>query len=252
MIRPAGPLPGTWRRSTPASLVRSRTAGEASGRSPSGRGAPAALAKNRARGCSRRRGGFHSRSGARWRLGPFRQGGGFSRIDPSGRDLYGRLSSCHLEPHQRSADAHPVADLGAEPSREQAEFFEKKVRPILVERCHGCHSEEGKIKGGLLLDSREGLLEGGEGGTVVLPGKPEESRLVEAIHYKNEKFRMPPKERLPDAEIEILTRWVKLGKLAATGTRPTAAGLLIMPSRRMRERTSSTRPTVPSSRYTSR
>src|SRR5262245_44852361 len=65
------------------------------------------------------------------------------------------------------------------------EFFEKKIRPILVEHCYGCHSTASKkLKGGLLLDSREGIRKGGESGRPsVVPGKPEESLLIQAVRY---------------------------------------------------------------------
>src|SRR5687768_7969321 len=75
----------------------------------------------------------------------------------------------------------------------KAEFFEKKIRPVLVEHCYACHSAKAeKVKGGLLLDSRAGLLKGGESGLVVMPGKPEASRLLTAVTYKDVELQMPP------------------------------------------------------------
>src|SRR4030095_9427625 len=80
---------------------------------------------------------------------------------------------------------------------EQREFFEKRIRPVLVERCYKCHSSESeKVKGGLLLDTREGLVKGGDNGAVIVPGYPEKSRLIEAIRYTNDDFKMPPKHKL--------------------------------------------------------
>jgi cytochrome c553 len=90
------------------------------------------------------------------------------------------------------------------------EFFEKKVRPILVARCAECHGSTGKIKGGLSLTSRESLLKGGETGPAAVPGKPGESAIVAAIRYLDDP-RMPPKAKLPDSEIAVLTEWVKRG-----------------------------------------
>jgi Protein of unknown function (DUF1549)/Planctomycete cytochrome C len=102
--------------------------------------------------------------------------------------------------------------LRADPTPEEIEFFEKKIRPVLVENCYRCHAQDAKkVKGGLLLDSRAGLLKGGEGGIVVVPGQPEKSRLIEAIHYKNVDLQMPPRGKLPDAVIADLTAWVKMG-----------------------------------------
>jgi hypothetical protein len=88
------------------------------------------------------------------------------------------------------------------------EFFEKSVRPVLVERCVGCHGPKAK-KGGLRLDTREGVLAGGDDGAVVVPGKPADSRLVAAVKHAG-KLKMPEK-KLPYAEIAALEKWVQLG-----------------------------------------
>lgn len=89
------------------------------------------------------------------------------------------------------------------------DFFEKEVRPLLVERCQGCHGDS-KPKGGLKLTSRASLLDGGASGPVVVAGKPDESPLIQVVRYKAA-TRMPPKEKLADREIAILVRWVQLG-----------------------------------------
>jgi cytochrome c553 len=92
------------------------------------------------------------------------------------------------------------------------EFFEKKVRPILVEHCSKCHATEGKKpKGGLALTSQEALLKGGDSGPAIVPGHPEKSRLIEAVCYNNVDLRMPPRAKLPDTAIADLTTWVKMG-----------------------------------------
>src|ERR1051325_1685768 len=97
-------------------------------------------------------------------------------------------------------------------SSEQIEFFEKQVRPVLVERCYQCHSAQSeKLKGGLHLDSREGLLKGGDDGPVAMPGEPEKSRLIEAIRYEDPQLQMPPKGKLPKEQIETLVAWIKMG-----------------------------------------
>jgi cytochrome c553 len=92
-----------------------------------------------------------------------------------------------------------------------SDFFEKKVRPILVDRCYECHSAEHRIKGGLRLDSREGWLQGGDSGPAAHPGAPEKSLLVEAVKYANRDMQMPPKQQLPQEEIAILEEWVRMG-----------------------------------------
>jgi hypothetical protein len=104
-----------------------------------------------------------------------------------------------------------AAAPAAEPTAEQVEFFEKKVRPVLAENCFKCHSDRAKPKGGLRLDSRAGLLKGGDNGPALIPGQPEKSRIIEAVSYKNADLTMPPKGKLPDAILADLTAWVKMG-----------------------------------------
>src|SRR4029453_2073730 len=96
------------------------------------------------------------------------------------------------------------------------EFFEKKVRPILVAHCFECHS--GKIdkpKGGLRLDSLAAAIKGGETGPAIVPGKPKESLLVDAINYGG-LYQIPPKTRLPAEEVAALTKWIEMGAPWAT------------------------------------
>jgi hypothetical protein len=95
-------------------------------------------------------------------------------------------------------------------SRPQDDFFEKSVRPVLATHCFECHGSM-KKRGGLRLDSRAAVLKGGDSGPAVVPGKPEESRLLTAISHKNDKLKMPPEAPLPARDIEILTAWVKQG-----------------------------------------
>ncbi|MGH7227047.1 MAG: c-type cytochrome domain-containing protein, partial [Gemmataceae bacterium] len=89
-------------------------------------------------------------------------------------------------------------------------FFEKKIRPILVERCYRCHSMATKQRGGLALDSREGVRKGGDNGPAVLPGKPNDSLLLRAVRYAEEP-RMPPKGKLPNVEVADLEKWIAMG-----------------------------------------
>ena len=95
-------------------------------------------------------------------------------------------------------------------SAESIEFFEKKVRPLLSARCFECHRDgEKKIQGGLRLDSRQGILTGGDTGAAAIPGKPAESLIIDAINYGV--YQMPPKSKLPAEEIAIMTQWVEMG-----------------------------------------
>jgi len=112
---------------------------------------------------------------------------------------------------------------GQEPvDPEGVEFFESKVRPVLVDRCYSCHSAKAeKLKGGLHLDTRAGLLRGGDEGPAIVPGDPERSRLIRAIRYADEDFRMPPKGRLTAEQVADFEAWVKRGAPdPRTGTTP--------------------------------
>jgi hypothetical protein len=102
---------------------------------------------------------------------------------------------------------------GATSDRSGVEFFEKHVRPVLVENCYKCHSAEAeKLKGGLLLDTRDGVLKGGDNGPAILPGNPDKSLLIKAVRYTDENLQMPPKgKKLSEQEIEGLVTWVKMG-----------------------------------------
>ncbi|MGV3534022.1 MAG: PSD1 and planctomycete cytochrome C domain-containing protein [Chthoniobacteraceae bacterium] len=109
--------------------------------------------------------------------------------------------------------AGSASALAADPTPEQVQFFESKVRPVLSAKCYKCHSlEEGKAKGGLTLDSKAGVLKGGDTGEALKPGDPDASLLIQAITYKDKDLQMPPKgEKLSDQEIAVLTAWVKMG-----------------------------------------
>src|SRR4051812_33840501 len=98
------------------------------------------------------------------------------------------------------------AARGATPGEEE---FESKVRPVLAERCLKCHGPQ-KQSGGLRLDSRAALLEGGENGPALVPGEPGKSPLVAAVRYEGD-VQMPPKGRLAAPEVAALEAWVAAG-----------------------------------------
>jgi hypothetical protein len=103
------------------------------------------------------------------------------------------------------------ADVNDQAAEDTA-FFTGKIQPIFKDHCYECHSHEsGKTKGGLALDSRSGWSTGGESGPAVIPGKPEESRLIEAVRRVDADTAMPPKKPLPAEEVALLTEWVKRG-----------------------------------------
>lgn len=95
---------------------------------------------------------------------------------------------------------------------EQSEFFEKKIRPVLIDSCYECHSKEaGQKKGGLSLDTRFALRDGGNSGPGVVPGDLEESWLWLAVSHTEPDYEMPPKSKLPDDVIEDFKTWIKMG-----------------------------------------
>lgn len=88
-------------------------------------------------------------------------------------------------------------------------FFEQKIRPVLVEHCHECHTS--KEKGGLRLDQRARVLRGGDSGRAIIPGEPGGSRLILALHHTGDVEPMPPRQKLPTTVINDIEEWVRLG-----------------------------------------
>jgi hypothetical protein len=89
-------------------------------------------------------------------------------------------------------------------------FFEKEIRPVLVQQCYSCHSAKAKnVKGGLLLDTRVGIRKGGESGPAVVPGKPDDSLLLDALRYDG--LEMPPKSKLPKKMVVAFEIWIRNG-----------------------------------------
>jgi hypothetical protein len=121
------------------------------------------------------------------------------------------LLSCALR-SARAAEP-PVPPAMAAPTAEGIEFFEKHIRPLLVENCYQCHSAAGEkgIKGGLSLDTRDGLLKGGESGPALAAGSPDGSRIVRALKWKDDKLQMPPKKALPPERVALVEQWIKMG-----------------------------------------
>ncbi len=116
-----------------------------------------------------------------------------------------------------------LAARAAEPTPTEAKYFESKVRPLLVKNCFSCHGPK-KQESGLRLDSREAMLKGGESDAAIVPGKPDESILIDAVNYNG--FEMPPKRRLNEQQVYVLERWIKMGAPwpADSGEPKTAAG----------------------------
>ncbi len=108
------------------------------------------------------------------------------------------------------ADEKGKANLAKAPSSEAVEFFEARIRPILVERCLNCHGAR-KQSSSLRLDSREAMLKGGDTGPAMVPSQPDESLMIQAVTYREHDLKMPPKGQLPAAEVAMLTQWVAMG-----------------------------------------
>jgi len=160
--------------------------------------------------------GFHSGTAGSWKkLGPWPARSQEGKIKVSARAAsHGAANLSGLEVWSGTgslptpARLTPITVL----SSEQTEFFERRIRPLLVERCYECHSVTAeKIKGGLVLDSRAGLLQGGDSGPAITPGDPEASLLVSAVRHLSPDLTMPPKQRLSDEQIAELETWIRQG-----------------------------------------
>ena len=103
-------------------------------------------------------------------------------------------------------------------SAEASAFFEASIRPVLVDSCYKCHGPD-KQSGGLRLDSRASIMEGGDAGPAVVPGQPDKSPLVLAARHQGD-LKMPPKSKLPDPAVESLSRWVQMGAPWPVGSSP--------------------------------
>lgn len=109
--------------------------------------------------------------------------------------------------HRLVAEDSPVV---SSPTAEQQEFFEAKIRPVLIEHCYECHSGMNTTpKGGLRLDLRDTVMTGGDSGPALVPGKPEDSLLLKALRYDS--YEMPPKGKLPEAVIADFEHWIQMG-----------------------------------------
>lgn len=154
-----------------------------------------------------------------------------------------------VQPADRAGHDTTTADRG-DVTPADLEFFEKQVRPLLVDHCYECHAGEER-DGGLRLDSRDALFVGGDSGPAVVAGKPDESRIVEAIRYRNLDLQMPPGGRLSTSQVQVLEEWVRrgapdprVGPLQAAPPAPTGMSLEV--GRKFWSFRPLTDPTVPS------
>ena len=97
----------------------------------------------------------------------------------------------------------------------KTDFFESKIRPVLATHCFECHGH--KDKGGLKLDSREAILQGGDSGPAIVLGKPQKSLLMTAVQHADPELEMPPKKKLPPEAIADLSQWIRAGAVWPEG-----------------------------------
>ena len=135
----------------------------------------------------------------------------------SGRVLFKSLVFCGAAA-VAAAQGLPTTQPGADPAA--LDFFEARIRPILVETCHECHSDK-KQEGGLRLDSRAAFVAGATSGPIIVPGDPDASRIVKAVRYASE-IKMPPDMRLFAEEIDAITEWVRQGAAWPEDAEPVA------------------------------
>ena len=102
-----------------------------------------------------------------------------------------------------------VQSVGRAAETGQAEFFESKIRPLLIENCHTCHT--GVQSGGLRLDSLDTVLKGGNSGAAIILGNPDKSLLIQVVSHTHDRLRMPPTGKLEPHEIEYLKDWIRAG-----------------------------------------
>jgi cytochrome c553 len=108
--------------------------------------------------------------------------------------------------------AAAAKDSSAQATSDQLAFFEKKIRPVLVQTCYECHSAQAKkLKANFLIDTRTGIRKGGDNGPGIVPGDLDKSLVIAAIRWKDENLQMPPKKKLADDVIADFEKWVKMG-----------------------------------------
>jgi hypothetical protein len=155
--------------------------------------------------------GVESGPAGSWkRLGPFSAHRADGTLELTTQGGAANLSGVEIWASEGELPSPEAAAFAATPSEEQLAFFEKRIRPLLVNRCYECHSAVAdSVEGGLLLDSRAGIVKGGDNGAAIVPGEPAASRLIQAVKHSDSALTMPPDGKLSDEEIADLERWIK-------------------------------------------
>ena len=105
----------------------------------------------------------------------------------------------------------PLAGMADGLTPEEAKFFETNIRPVFAKYCYECHAEGEKIRGGLRVDYKDGLVQGGNSGPAIVPGDPDSSLLYATLTYEHPDFAMPPKGKLPSEIIADIRKWIEMG-----------------------------------------
>ncbi|HVV99302.1 MAG TPA: DUF1549 domain-containing protein, partial [Planctomycetaceae bacterium] len=155
---------------------------------------------------------YDSRGAGIWKkLGPWSARPVDGRIRVSARGGDANLSGIEVWRGDGPLPEETGLEFAGSPNAEQLAFFEKEIRPLLIERCYECHSAEAKKLGGnLLLDSRAGILKGGDTEPPIVPGDPDGSLLMTAVRHTDPTLKMPPASKLTDAEIAALEKWITM------------------------------------------
>ena len=149
---------------------------------------------------------YNSGTAGHWeRLGPWYTAAKDGKIVLTSQGGAANFSGLEIWRGRHDGIAAPLSD-------EDLAFFEKRIRPLLAQKCYECHSAESKeLQGELLVDSRATIRRGGTMGPAVVPGDVEKSLLIQAVRFENADLQMPPDKKLSDEEIADLQRWVKIG-----------------------------------------
>lgn len=159
---------------------------------------------------------FHSGAAGAWKkLGPWPVQVRDGRLKVSARGPFhgaANLSGLEIWAGRGVIPAPVRRPFLTELTPAHGEFFERKIRPLLAEHCYECHSATAKrVRGGLLLDSRAGVIQGGDTGPAIAPGEPEASLLLQAIRHLDPDLSMPPNRKLSDGEIADVEEWIRQG-----------------------------------------
>ena len=156
---------------------------------------------------------FDSGHPGQWqRLGPWKVAVSDGRIQITASGGQANLSGLEIWQGDGEVPLPNFSGFVIKPTDEQLAFFENRIRPLLIEHCYSCHSAEAKeLGGGLLLDSRQAIVLGGDTEPPIVPGEPHASLLWRAVSGKDPNLTMPPDQDLEEDQIADLAKWIEMG-----------------------------------------